>query len=279
MMQSNFKIAFDVEILHTYFQNSICDCLQLVPGYSSLGFINKYGFRINEKTNGLDVYFNSENSISTVFDYITAVTGINYFEFELVSTDPTFNNFTDLPIDWLGQLIYDSQSGSNSYQNGVLVLGENLVSLPCAKNIGSLKIYFADVLRYQNENGVSNFQIQLRARSTQWQYYVINQSALLLENPSIVGKPATGFTGPENVKIQSGQSALFFSSDTLLPLSEVPKIQFDLVNNPASSDSNSKRNNSKIIFKGLPNPDTKHLGVTTTLNGQNLISSPMYVFI
>jgi hypothetical protein len=278
MMQSNFKIAFDVEILHSYFQNNSCDCLQLIPTGSTSVFANKYGFRFNEKTNGISVYFSSENSLAAVFNYITSVTGSSCFEFDMVSTDSNFNNFTDLPIDWLGQLIFDSRSSSNSFANGTLLLGETMLAMESPTSTGSLKIHFDDILNYQDKNGASHFRLQFNARSTQWQYYVINKSSLLLENPAIVGKSETGFTGPENVTIQSGQAALFFSSDTLLPLSEVPDTQFDLVNNPDASMPTAKKNKARIIFKGLPNPGIKHLGVTTS-EGENLISSPMYVFI
>jgi hypothetical protein len=281
MMQSNNKIAFSVEVLHTYFENGICDCLLFVPSASTMNLLKKFGFNIRNQINGFEFYINAAKPMSPLFNYIGQTTGQNYFDFQMVTTDTEFTLYTDISTDWLGQLMFDSQSGSNKYDGGIVLLGENLSSEQDVSSIGNLKIYFEDILKYQNENGFAAFEIQLTARSTQWQYYVINKSAVQLDNPSIIGKTGISFEGPENVTIQSGQKALLFSSgDNLLPLSEVPKYKFDLVNTPKTNgaESTKKKSGSKVLFKGLPNPDSKNIGIVN-VNGKTQASSSMYVFV
>ncbi len=280
MTQSNYKMIFSVEVQHTYFENDICNCLQFNPSDTTMAILKRFGFRMNNKIDGFEFYSDTTTALPAFLNYITATTGQDNFDFDIATTNPEFNNFTDLPTDWIAKMIFDSQSSSNEYNGGIVSLAKNLSPNQNASTVGNLKIHFEDIVKYGNENGYAVFEIQLNARSTQWQYFIINKSSLQLENLSIGGKAEVKFEGPENVVIQSGQQALLFSSgDKLLPLSEIPKYKFDLVNNPKSgSESPTKKSNSKIIFKGLPNPDPKHFGIIG-IGNQNQVSSPMYVFV
>jgi len=67
---------------------------------------------------------------------------------------------------------------------------------------------------------------------------------------------------------------LFSSGTNLLPLSEIPKYKFDLVNNSAAGDlsATKKLSTGKVVFKGLPNPDPGNTGIIV-LNGQKQSSS------
>lgn len=280
MIQSNFQILFKVEVLHSYFDQNICPCLKFNPGSVTSKLLDRFDFKCRSKINGFDLYANSRASVTAFLNYITKATNQTYFDFGIVTTNSHFNFFTDLPVDWVGQLDFDSQAASNRYEGNAVQLSQGLSKNAGTSRLGNLILRFNDILKFQNNNGFTQFDIRFAARSTQWQYFVINKSSIQLDNPAI-GKTDMDFTGPENVFIESGQQALLFSSgDNLIPLSELPKYKFNLINKPASGGNETTRKISapKIIYTGLPNPDPGRIGMTR-INGKNQVSSPMYVFI
>ncbi|HEY0175155.1 MAG TPA: hypothetical protein VGC08_02180 [Pedobacter sp.] len=180
----------------------------------------------------------------------------------------------------MGQLVYDSHNNSLGTNNNVQ-LNADLSGDAGTACMGKIMLYFDDILKFSTETGYTQFDIRYQARATQWQYFVINRSSVLLTDPAISGKDNISFEGPENVFTASGQAALLFSSGThLIPLSEQSSYRFDLVNRPASAgeSSGSKPVTPKIIVKGLPNPDPQWIGrVTGDVKGQ--LSSPMYIYL
>lgn len=280
MIQS-YKMIFSLGVFHTYFENGICTCLHFSPASSSSALLKRFGFKMRQQVNGFDLFCNTTGNIPSLFSYMTSAGGQDYFEFTMTSSNRAFPLFTDLPSGGPGQLIFDSGSASNQFVNGAVLLAGSTLSMPVVTETGSLKIYFSDIMKFQDAAGSTAFEIRFKALATQWQYYIVNKSAAQLDNPSISGKPGVSFEGPENVTIPSGQQAMLFSSGTnLLPLSEVPKYKFDLVNNPATGNPSPAKKipGGKIIFKGLPNPDPGNTGFIM-LNGKKQSSSPIYVYV
>ena len=276
MIQSSYKMIFSLGVFHTYFESGICTCLHFSPASSSSALLRKFGFKMREQNNGFDLFCNTTGSLSSLFSYMAGA-GQDYFEFTMTSSNRAFPLFTELPSGGPGQLVFDSGSASNQFVNGAVLLSGSLLPMSVVTATGTLKIYFSDILKYQD----AAFEIRFTALATQWQYYIVNKSAAQLDNPSISGKPGVSFEGPENVTIPSGQQAMLFSSGTnLLSLSEVPKYKFDLVNNsPTGNSSPAKKiSGGKVIFKGLPNPDPGNTGFIM-LNGKKQSSSPIYVYV
>jgi hypothetical protein len=117
MIQSNFQIAFKVEVLHSYFEHDICNCVQFKPGVVTQKLLKRFDFKIRNKINGFDFFVNSKNSLSVLLKYIKDVTDQTFFDFEINSSHSKFNFFTDLPVNWVGQLNYDSQADLNVYED------------------------------------------------------------------------------------------------------------------------------------------------------------------
>lgn len=281
-MQSNFKIAFSVAVTHTYFNKGICNCLQFMPDTGTQMLLKRFGFIIRDKIDGFDLYSNSTTELSALLSHVSKITGKNAFGFKIQTNNSSFNYFTDLPVSWRGQLMYDSQAIVSVSASNLVQLKETQLNDAGNTCIGSLNVQFDDLLKYSNTNGFAQFQINYKARSTQWQYYIINKSALALGNPAVVGKSDISFNPPSDVTIDTGQQVMLFSSgNNLIPLSEVPQYQFDLVNNPASNSGESsggKNTSVKTIFKGLPNPDPARIGIVN-IDNQQQVSSPMYVYV
>jgi len=280
MIQSNYKIAFRVEVFHSYFENNVCNCLRFKPGNETLKLQKRFGFKLQSNSNGFDFYADSKTSLAAVLNYISMSTGQTYFDFDIESTNPAFSYFTELPVSWKGQLLYDSSSPLNQFDNGTLILGAAMSDLPGSLTAGKLSVHFDDLLRYTAGKGYADLCIYLNARNTQWQYFVINKSAVQFVNPVIKSNTAIEFDLPEMVTIPTGQKALLFSSGkNLIQLSKKPKYKFTLMDHAVPGTAEQiKRPAGRIIFKGLPNPDPQHIGIVN-INGNQHVSSPMYVFI
>ena len=278
MRQSNFQIAFSVEVFHSYFKENICTCLHFSPGPATRKLMKRFDCITNNKISGFDFYTNSTGDAVSLFKYIRQITNESSFDFDIQTDDSRFNCFTELPVDWVGQLNYDTNDGDNKKEEGSIQLTAKLSGKMSPPALGNLVVRFDDIINTADKNHPV-FTIRFSARSTQWQYYIINQSELPLDKPAI-GKADIAFTGPEIVTIKSGQQALLFSSgSSLIPLAQVPGKMYSLINNPGS-ENDSIRNGAgaKTIVKRLPFPDPERFDFIR-INGIKIVSSPMYVFI
>ncbi|MEN2399223.1 hypothetical protein GKZ90_0005510 [Flavobacterium sp. MC2016-06] len=279
MSQNNFIKAFDVMVYHSFFDNSKCNCLHFIPDNDTDKIFRKFGFRINTISNGFDLFYTTTTSLTSTLDYITKTTSKDYFEFNIKSSNPFFFLFTALPINFMGQLIYNSQDLKNQNKNGNIQLNETLEPSISAPFFGQLKIYFEDILKSRNTAEDLHFTINFIARATQWQYYIINKNAVQLDNPVISEKGSIQFDGPKTVTLQTGEKALLFTSnETNIPLSQKPKNKFDLINQNEPNEAGQKSSNGKTIIKGLPIPDVSRIGILANAEN-NQVTSPMYIYI
>jgi hypothetical protein len=277
MIQSNYIKTLGIAAYHTFFDSGKCNCLHFIPNHKTDKTLKKFGFKMNSVSNGFDLYSNTKSSLSELLDYISKTTQQNYFEFDIKCSNPNFILFTTLPINWIGAVTYSSQDPKNQSSNGKIVLNQTLENKPVSTHFGHLKIYFEDILKEQTSHDSVLFEINFTARATQWQYYFINKNAVQLNNPSITEKENIQFDGPQNVTIQTGESALLFTSNkTYITLSEKPKYKFDLVSSSASANQNNTK--PKIIIKGLPCPDVSRVGIIEN-SGKNEVASPMYIYL
>ena len=280
MIKNNMVLAFKVDVFHTYFENSICTCLEFSIGNVTKNILKRFDCKISNRINGFDFYINSNNDLPVFFDYIKKTINEMFFDFQIKSNNEDFFFFTDFPTDWVGQVTYCSQGDSNLLENNIVQLTETLAEKRSTTNLGKMVIYFDDILKCKNEKDCGNFEIYFNARATQWQYYIVNKNRALFNHPAIVGKLDIKFEGPENVIIETGEQCMLFSSGSqLIPLSEKHVYRFDLVNKVKViiDKSGKKIFTPKVVFKGLPNPDPKSM--KKTLGNINNIISPMYIYI
>ncbi|MEO8240538.1 MAG: hypothetical protein ABI576_20705 [Flavobacterium sp.] len=279
MTNINYIKIFGTAAYHTFFDDGKCNCLHFIPNHKTNKTLKKFGFKINLISNGFDLYSNTTSSLSDLLDYISKTTQQDYFEFDIKCSNPNFILFTAIPVNWIGAINYSSQDPKNQNDNGTIILSQTLENEIMPSHFGHLKIYFADILKEQNNASGILFKINFTARATQWQYYFINKNAVTLNNPSITEKENIQFNGPKTVTIQTGETALLFTSDkTFIPLSEKPKYKFDLITKSVSNPSNQNNTKSKIIIKGLPVPDVSRIGIIEN-NDQNQVASPMYIYL
>lgn len=256
-MLGKYQQLFHLDVNHSYFQKGICPCLKFKTEIETEQLMNRFRLLLRTQVNGFSLYVDGSQSVEQLFGDIEQVTGQNSFCFEISSDNPHFTVFTALPPNCSGQLIYDS---SNSLVIDHKVhLNQQLSDKDVTSSIGKVTLRFADILKFSDQTGFANFDIQYQARAIQWQYFVINKSAVPLNALRIAGKEPINFEGPEHVVTADGEAALLFSSgSTLIPLSELQTPKFDLVNHPVTTDN--KRLRPQIIIKGLPTPNMECIG-------------------
>jgi hypothetical protein len=281
MTTDSYSKIFSLEVLHSFFEKKICDCLLFEPAEITDKVMKRFGFIVRKKMNGFSVYCNTSQLLPFFFDYIKKATFENSFDFVIKTNDESFFLFTELPPGPEGQIDYSSEKISGIDAAGVVVL-QPAYSQTKKGVVGNIRFCFDDILTYKKDKDATAFRIEFQSRSTQWQYYIVNKSSVHVENPAINGKLNISFDGPVNVNIPSGETAMLFTSaNELLPLSAKPQFQLDLVNNKIVEGENERAgplSARKILFKGLPWPDPGRIGLTE-LNGRQIFSSPMYIYL
>ena len=271
-MYNQFNSIFSIQVFHEYFEKGSCNCLVFQPNRSTANLMNRYAFKINQNRNGFQFYSSTSKSITAYLNYIEANTQQDFFEFDITSTDSNFTVFTALPTNWIGQFVYTSSNVHNENEKLILKADSSPNSTP--NSIGSVKIHFQDLIALLNKTIECSYTITFESRATQWRYYIINKSEIQLNNPVIVSKTPIAFEEVTTVTLQNGNKALLFSSgENLMKMSEIAKYKFDLVDK-----SNTTNQTGKIIFKGLPNPSPKKIGLEEE-DGKKIVTSPMYVYI
>jgi hypothetical protein len=240
--------------------------MEFLPSAATCQMMNSFGLCQRLVGGGFELYGKSGVSL----DYISRVSGINCFEFEIRNTDPDFYVFTDLPVDQLGQLLYSSGSAVSA-DNGSATLIPVFVPHQAVPVFGRLQIFF-DILGGADS---IQFKINYQARATEWQYYIINSSQMALESLAISGSDGISFNGPQQAVLPNGQQALLFSSGNfMLSMSEKPKYKFNLMNKSGDSEGSTALS-AAAIYMGLPGADRSRI----TVSKNNHVSSPIYVYI
>ncbi len=267
-----YTTLFRVSVAHTYYASGICECLQYKANTDSQALMQKYGFILKSTINGFEVYAATNQSIETQLNYIAQISETTAFTFVGITTDQNFYNFTELPINQLGVLTYASNHTENPTENETVQLAETFVTDTTIQEAVSITITYDDIINLHKANDNVQFSIQMNARKTQWNYYVINNSNQEFKQLMIQSDNEIQFSGPTAVTLQNGQDALLFSSETTkIPLKNTVKYTFNLINTKATLSGER----TEIIIKGLPIPNPQNLHV----NNDHTIASLIYVYI
>ncbi|WP_299136733.1 hypothetical protein [uncultured Tenacibaculum sp.] len=275
MIRSSFQTIFNLEVTHTYYENNICKGLVYKPTKETQTIINKFFFKPRITDTGFGLYTDTKRSIAFFLNYLTEVTGETSFHFEANTLNPQFYQITDLPINKIGVIIYKSNWVIPSSKAAPIVLKSNFIPTKEANVVFKVSIEFKDIISQFENNITPLYQIKFKARATQWNYLVMNRSRQNLGSLSIESKSNIKFKGPVEVNLQNGEKAQRFTTDKeLLKLTEIPKYSFDLI----SLTKKNGLDRTKIIFKGLPNPNPSVIEVNTNQLAP-LVASLMYVYV
>ena len=272
-MINNFTTICQLQVFHTYYENNICNGLLYQATPNTQDIFKRYGFTMIPEINGFRLLSSQNQPISQLLNYISSIASIHSFEFEVQPTDQNFFLFTqNIPVTELGTLSFNSNN-TNTTEN-TLSLTPQFIPKTESNSAINISIQFQDLIKLNNQDQNVNYTIHLKARNTQWSYYIINQNKHYFSNLSIQSNSDIQFDKKTNVKLPNGQKAILFSSKSYsIPLSKIPKHQFDLVDKQST-----KLKKTITVFKGLPTPTPDNIKLDQSKE-TTLVSSLMYVYV
>ncbi|CAM1367306.1 conserved hypothetical protein [Tenacibaculum sediminilitoris] len=273
MFNSSFYKIFSLEVMHSYFIDNVCKGLIYTASKETEDIIKRFSLKLKVTNKGFSFYTDTKKTIREFLDYITLVTGVESFNFNVTTTNQQFYHYTNLPVNQLGIIEFSSASIIINDKEKQLI--PKFTKTQEVNVLFKVAINFQDLINLDKNKELANYKIQFEARETQWKYFIVNNSNQNLGKLSIEGKSKEEFRGPFEVELQNGQKAQEFSLvGQLLPLSETPKYQFNLI-------SSSKKNGVdriRVICKGLPVPNPDIIKI----KGSELdivVASLMYVYV
>jgi len=274
MIRENYRRVLTVRLLHNYFKNGLCNGALLSPDALTKQLFTRFNFLVQNTGIGVVLYIGSQTPVANLLKYISQSTGVSFFRFAIQVNEPQFLMITELPVDQSGMMIYDTRHVSGPSKEGDLQLTGAFFAGAAADCMGLLTVHFDDIIKYEADNDHTQFIISFKARSTLWQYYIINKTQFSFNNLSIAENAAFRFSDPVPVVTEDGNAASLFSSLTLIPLSQEPPYQFNLVYSAPGKNNMV----TKILYKGLPLPNPEQFGLIQVHN-ESQLSSPMYVYL
>lgn len=170
-MQSNYIKVFSLHVTHSYFKNNIDAIFTLTPNTATQTLMDQYNFKLIQSENSFQFYANTNNSINDLLSYISQKNDTNSFSFNITINNSEFYLFTELPINFIGKLMYSSNDSLNKIEGETIILQQRFTQEAIQDNSGSIKLHFSDL---QNTTP-TNFKISFEASATIWQYYIIKK--------------------------------------------------------------------------------------------------------
>ncbi|MGZ5051482.1 MAG: hypothetical protein ACXWF8_13305 [Methylobacter sp.] len=281
---------FEIRLFHQYYDDGVMQNIRLQPDHATQAFLDRYRLIARQTPGIYALHYFGSSTASTFTQALNQLLNGRPLVFNLLNNDNGFAVFTDLPIDWCGQLEYSSQNTEpdasetpdrNTSQTIKLATQLRPRNAASTSVIGQVAIYPQDLLTDTGEMRRPMFAIKMKARLTHWRYYVFNRSQIKLTHPVINNAQGIEFEPPEPVTLENGEQALLFSSgERTFALSETIKSPFNLINFITNfpDQPQQARSNAKKLIAGLPIPKTDTLMIEMR-NGHQYVYSPMYVYL
>jgi len=267
MEQHGFTPLLSVQVQHTYFEDGACNCIKFTPAAVTQSLFTRFNCVMRYNTGGFVLHINKQDEVAALLAHIKTATGETAFAFDISTTDPAFALFTDMPLHNHVNMVYNSGYAANTVTPGGMQLVATMVDDAVNKTIGQLIICFDDITKCLAGTSGPHYSIQYKARSTQWQYFIINKSGLALHSLRITNNKGIIFNGPENILLENGEPAYLFSTgDAVLPISEKAQYIFSLAAG------------SRIVIKSLPTATKTNVQIIVE-DGIIKAVSAVYVYI
>ena len=279
MSTTNFKKLFELRINHSFFTNNSCNYFVYHLGENSQMLKERYGFEFLVSESGFSLFSNKDISVETLLNQVKNTVSDPFFDFNISVTDSHFFNYTNFPIDWNGTLHYSSLFNQTSISSKSFLLKPEFSETTNSAYFINLKIDFDTLIKLSKESSdAPTFTIEFASRETIWEYYIIDRTSITGEGTTVLSDSNIPFIKQENIKLLNGETALKFSSNQSIALSEAANLKFDLVNISKVANGSLAQSKKDIIFSGLPNPSLSQIDIID-VNGIKTVSSPMYIYV
>jgi len=266
MTPAEYKLLLAIQIDHPYFNGDDLATISILPTRSTGSLMSRFGIVMKQKQGSVSLYAASPVPLEDFLKNMLEETGTDTLDFDMLSEDSFFNNYTDTPTDTQGLFVYSSENTLNQAENESIVLYPQFKESQNERRIGQIRIGIKDLILITETEGTGHFKARFNARSIQWQYHVTNNNGLPLTDMSIASDSGIQFSSPTEVVLQNGQTAFRFDSKVLIPFRQKSEYSFDLVQD------------GKIILKGLPNSTPNHL-IGVKIKTETILCCPMFIYL
>lgn len=260
---NQYKLILSVSISHSYFQKKIDPSLRFQPSKSTIDLMNRFKIIVRQTISRIELYCDTEESIKSILLTIIASTEISSLDFEFNFNNPSFSNYTEIS-GTVDHLVFSSDNKLNRNENENIFLHPSFTERQNENRFGQLHIQLVDLLKFHNTSNHVNFNISFNARSTYWQYVIINSRGFSSNEMSIESNSGIKFSISKEIDLNNIGNKTIFTSKTLIPFSNVFEHKFDL------------KNRDETIIKGLPNTDIESLRIVKS-NGETLLYSSTFI--
>lgn len=280
---NGFELLFEINFFHQYYDRGVMKEIQILPDPKTRTWINRYRLLVRQGQGKCSLYYPAEFEEGGLIQSLGNTMGEEPFLFFMVTENPFFALFSDLPTNWCGQLRFSSRKTNvEADQSIVMEMQLERQTTWRAGVTGTISLYPNDLFAGTGDKRKCKYSIKIMARSTHWFYYLLNRSQLKLAHPVITNHQGIEFKEPERVTLPNGEEALRFTSgDEKFLLQETPKIKMDLVNYPESQNKNAyggTASKARTLIKGLPVPGIEQIGVLEQ-EGKQFTYSEIYVYL
>ena len=256
--------------------------LVLVPDSSTQRFLTRYALVFHRVGSIYTLrYFGANNVADFKKNFKALLTEDRSLNFILTNQNSYFYLFTDLPVNWVGDLNFTSHNvhvDSESKQHLLQLQCEDRL-LTETGHIGMVQIYADSLYDRDNEFVEIDFDIHFKARHTRWDYIVFNRAGIKLADAKIQSKAGGVFAKPQVITAENHQPAVLFSSgENTFAIQEQSQLRFSLVNQSKGTPSTSSALIDKVLVSDLPmaTPDKMKIEVQ---DGQLQVCSQIYVYL
>ncbi len=253
---------FHIALYHGYFADGVFGACTLVPDPASAHFLRRYRLTVRSQPGQIALYCDSATAALPMLGYLNDRLDGAPLQFLLMADEARFAQITDLPLDFVGQVMLSSSSTrvlSGSPERELIPqLGPR--TLTQSGVIGAVSVHLADCLA-DGAPGIA-YRANFQARVLHWLYYVVNRSQGKLHTPLIRNQQRIAFETPTAVTLPNGEAALSFSSGNLhFPLQQNANCAFDLIDDVQTSGQAGSNAVEHCLIRGLPTPDGRNLVV------------------
>ncbi|MFK8006927.1 MAG: hypothetical protein AB8H03_11170 [Saprospiraceae bacterium] len=266
---NQFVEILNFELLHDYFINGKCNQIQIIPDVDTQQWISKSGMKFFQKENIGRLMIPDQFNLQEVLDE----TPDFELQFDGISSNPEFINFTKFPIDKLGRIVFKNESATNNVNGSIELSNEFQADSNFGNKIVSIQIKLSNLISNKTD-WPNNYKVQLNSRKTVWKYYLIDGS-----NKNMIfkleGEGNELFSGPTSVELPNNSAAQLFDSGTnLIPFKEAGTMNLSL----RGISAEKINDDGQIILNHLPNANPGSLQ-SSIANGKQELYSAIYVYI
>lgn len=287
---SVYRPVFSIDVEHTYFSEGRCTQFDFIPTHKSRKCIERSGFVIKPKPDGIRAFFNA-NKKKAIKLYAEEAVVPPRIDFSVFSRDTLFRAYTEIETPQQDSILYfDSQGGNVDATDRIrlhvakdmsakdrepfdspwieTIMGQE-ARLPKPVCVVSILLR-REIIQSLTSTSATVHQVyylKFKAKKTFWRYYLLG--SLKQFKAYIVDlSHTTDFENTGQVFLSRKVSARTFRSTQKLSLREKSEYRFQLREKNA--------NGGKVLIKRLPVASAQHYS-KEFINGQNAIVSEIFI--